>query len=483
MNSIRWRLTLGLLGSLAFLWLLAGAGTYLSVRHGLFQSIDTELALDAQVLRFVARGEEPSGPDPFPEGGARRGAAVRRLQARIPAYDEIDSGHFYQSWSESGADATKSDSLGERNLPRPELDGSEPEFSTMDLEDGTQIRVMAFESSPGGRGRSRGDRRRGEGPTLIAVARDLAPISQTLSTFLGGILLVGILIAVAAAFLVSLLVKRALHPLERLSHQSQGIDASSLDSRFPIDGVPSELIPVYECLNDLLARIETSFDRERRFSSDLAHEIRTPIAELRMIAESALKWPDEAGENVPRESLEIAEQLESMVENLLKLARWESGEIEIDRQLVQPVSLVETSWNRLSTTASRRNLTLNIEDASGPGIETDPAFLSHLLENLLSNAVEYSDPDTTIDVRIDDQRIEIGNTHSGITETDIGRFFDRYWRGDSARSASGHAGLGLSLSRACAEALDASLDARLEGERVILSLRWKSPQKTGSSSS
>ncbi len=487
MNSIRRRLTAGLLGSLAILWILAGSGTYLSVSRGLVKSIDTELALDAQVLRFVARGDqEDTLPEDAPllsEERGRRGGAIRRIQARISGYDQTDSGYYYQSWDATGETIAKSPSLAEGNLPLPEIDGDTPEFDTVTLDDGTRLRVMAFQNTAGGRGRSKGERRRGEGATLVAVARDLESVSQSLSTVLGGMVLLGALIAGASALLVGFLVKRSLRPLDELGDRSRGIDATSLDSRFPVENVPSELVPVYECLNDLLSRIETSFDRERRFSSDLAHEMRTPVAELRMISESALKWPDQSGEKTHRESLEIAEQLESMIQNLLKLARWESGEVEVETRAVPLIPLIEASWKRQAESAARRNLELIIEDASGPDPETDPAFLTHLLDNLVSNAVEYSDPDTPIHVRIEDEGFEISNTASQLGEAEVAQFFDRYWRGDTSRGSSGHAGLGLSLARACAEALGAALDARLDGERVVLSLRWNSPRKRNSPTS
>jgi signal transduction histidine kinase len=84
-----------------------------------------------------------------------------------------------------------------------------------------------------------------------------------------------------------------LSPLNQLANQAASITADSLATRFPTEIWPGELTPISSRLNDLLERLEQSFERERRFSADLAHELRTPIAELRSLAELALKWPED----------------------------------------------------------------------------------------------------------------------------------------------------------------------------------------------
>ena len=144
----------------------------------------------------------------------------------------------------------------------------------------------------------------------------------------------GVIAAGGAVLLVGTALNRGLKPLRDLERQTDAIDATTLDARFDPTDAPVELRPVYERLNDLIHRLETGFDRERRFSSDLAHEMRTPVAELKMLSEVALKWPDQAGAGTHAETLDIARQLESMIESLLALARWESGEVSLQKETV-----------------------------------------------------------------------------------------------------------------------------------------------------
>jgi two-component system sensor histidine kinase QseC len=112
-----------------------------------------------------------------------------------------------------------------------------------------------------------------------------------------------------------------LRPLSSLAKRAETIHASSLQLRFPTDNIPVELLPIAQRLNDLLARLEASFAREQRFSADVAHELRTPIAELRTLAEVALKWPDDVNQAALKEALNIALQMESVATGLMALAR------------------------------------------------------------------------------------------------------------------------------------------------------------------
>ncbi|MEM0897955.1 MAG: histidine kinase dimerization/phospho-acceptor domain-containing protein, partial [Verrucomicrobiota bacterium] len=336
MKSIRRNLTIWLLGGLSLILLAAGAGIYFAVQTSLIKAVDAEMAVDVQVLRTLGKPEnEPVfGGKGFPKGNgkgpgkglARRPPSDRRFLNKIPAYEDSESGAFYQSWSGDGELDEKSASLGERNLPYIERTSPDPVFAFGKLDDDTPVRLLSFRVAPGGKGRPKGERRRTEIGTTIVIGRDLEGLEQTLSTLLGGLVAVGIIAGLGTFALVGTAVNRGLKPLRGLGAQTREIDSNSLDARFNAKDAPAELLPVYDRLNDLLARIESSFDRERRFSSDLAHEMRTPVAELKTMAEVALQWPDKADPGTHQETLEIAQQLESMIENLLALARWESGE-------------------------------------------------------------------------------------------------------------------------------------------------------------
>src|ERR1700683_4484395 len=134
-----------------------------------------------------------------------------------------------------------------------------------------------------------------------------------------------------------LAVRRGLRPLRQLGTEADGIDAGSLDHRFSREELPRELVPIAQQFNSLLERIDEAFVRERRFTSDAAHELRTPIAELRRLAEVALKWPDRSeAERNYRDVWEVAEHMESLVATLLAIARCRAGTAAVS---LQPVDL------------------------------------------------------------------------------------------------------------------------------------------------
>src|SRR5262249_5544979 len=135
-----------------------------------------------------------------------------------------------------------------------------------------------------------------------------------------------------------------------------------------------------------LGRLEASFARERRFSANVAHELRTPIAELRSLAEVALRWPDTGNF---RDVLDIAVQMERMVTNLLSLAGCEAGHEELVVERVDLAQAVREAWRPFESTAAARQLATSFELAPA-NTNGDRAILGAMLANVYSNAVDYT---------------------------------------------------------------------------------------------
>jgi two-component system sensor histidine kinase QseC len=309
------------------------------------------------------------------------------------------------------------------------------------------------------------------GVVHLVVASDRRALDETLVTLALVLAASGLLLLVVTALVVPRVLSRELFPLNQLADQAARISADSLASRFPTEALPGELTPISSRLNDLLGRLQQSFERERSFSADLAHELRTPIAELRSMAELALKWPEAREAQTDREVLAIALQMQRIVNLLLALLRSEQGQLAVVRENVALGPLVESVWQPLAKKAASKQLDVarNIRDSDR--IETDPVLLRSILSNIMDNAVEYSPPGGIVRIAagVGSGRftLQLTNTVEHLLPDDVPKIFDRFWRKDAARSNNEHSGLGLSLSRAFAQVLGYELTAAMNDESLL----------------
>jgi signal transduction histidine kinase len=465
MRSIKQRLMLWLLAGLAVLWCGTGAGIYFSVRHSLYQSIDTALALDARLARFTALGDSDS------DEGTTRGRG-QRLQNRLADYHDPQGRSFYQVWNSQGEVSERSESLGDTALPKLDISGNDPVFSSTLLDDGRAVRLMSFRTLPAGGGgpKGKGKGRHGSS-TLIALAKETSEIEATLASLLGGIGIAGLLAAAGTFFLVTMTLRHGLRPLKALSEQTRNIDAPSLKSRFDAAHAPAELQPIYAALNELLHRLEQGFERERRFSADLAHEMRTPVAELKMLGEVAIKWPEQTDLELPVHTLAIASQLENLIEALLTLARLESGETDLHLSTIDLSVLCQECLQPCAEKVEAKQLDLHLRSEPELSMESDARLLRIILSNLLTNAVEYAPASSRIEIELDPGSITIANAAPELTQEDLPYLFDRFWRAEKSRSNSTHSGLGLALARQAASAIGCRLDALLSGGMLSFKLK------------
>ena len=208
------------------------------------------------------------------------------------------------------------------------------------------------------------------------------------------------------------------------------------------------------------------------FTADVAHELRTPIAELRTLAEVALRWPEgsDARQNL-REALQIASRMQNLVHALLAITRCEAGVEPVRPEQVDLVSVVREAWKPFAKTADDRSLVVGWDLPESAIIQSDPAMLESLLANVVSNATAHSPAGGHVDCRLscDDTRCDIfvSNSCQGLSRRDLSRMFEPFWRGDPARSGGVHCGLGLSLVSAYANALGCSVDAELSEDKIF----------------
>jgi len=250
-----------------------------------------------------------------------------------------------------------------------------------------------------------------------------------------------------------------------------------------VHDLPEELQPIAVRLNELLARLQESFARERRFSADLAHELRTPIAELRSLAECALKWPESRDSATDQDMLAIARHMESLTTSMLALTRGETGQLAGQIGPVNFSTLIEETWSPFAARAAARGLKVN-KVLPPTVVSADPALLRSILSNLFDNAADYATEggqlDLVVQVREPGVVFQIANPTVNLAAEDMAKLFDPFWRKEAARSGGRHFGLGLALARTFATAMGWTLTAELDREkRVVLRLSGSGlPEKT-----
>ncbi|MDB6128165.1 MAG: Histidine kinase [Verrucomicrobia bacterium] len=457
MTSIRQRLSRSLL---VVLFLLLGGGlaaVYFLVRAELFESFDRTLLAKAQAISTLV----------FQDGDE---VSLNFSDKFMRGFDSGVAREFFEVWRSDGVSVKRSESLGNEHLPNIVRDFKKPKKWSLMLPKGQMGRALGVEFTP--RGSSKASTLANTGTLHLVVAASRGDIDEDLREIQFITIGMGLLLIALTAWIVPGVLRRQLRPLERLADDVEKINADSLTLRFPTDDVPRELDTITRRLNALLERLENSFERERRVSGAMAHELRTPIAELRNLAECALKWPESRDPETDRDALAIAQQMELIVTRLLALARSESGRAQ---PVVEPVDLVTAitqAWQPLAARAEEKHCRVSLQAASLV-VSTDSVLLRSILTNLLENAVEYCPANGAIGIELrpgagGNFSLAISNPAPDLTPADAGRLFERFWRKESSRSDSSHAGLGLSLVRAFAQALGWETSAKLTAESVLI---------------
>lgn len=457
MKSIRAQLTRRLVLGALLIAGCGGAAAYLTMRGALLRQFDEALLGRAQSVCALIEQE----------GDGR--VNVELADATPLGFGEDGAEHFFQVRLADGGTVARSPSLHTAELTLPAIVGDAPVFVNI-----APSRAVAFTFTP----RDADDRPapavRSRASLIVASSR--RSLDASLRTMFAALALSTGVLLLSAWLLVPRVLRRGMQPLDELAERVTHITADSLTTRFPAEGLPAELAPIARRLNDLLARIEASFERERRFSADLAHELRTPLAELRSQAELALKWPDARAATADADTLAIARRMEQLVTRLLALARAEGGHAGAVRERVALVPAVQAAWRPFAGRAAAKQLRASFHIENEIAVETDPALLREILANLFANAVDYTPDGGEVNVHAlhDDGHFTlcVTNPAPSLDAADVEKMFDRFWRKEAARSDDGHAGLGLALARSCAQALGWDLRSTLDdSSRLTLALR------------
>jgi heavy metal sensor kinase len=287
-----------------------------------------------------------------------------------------------------------------------------------------------------------------------------------------------LLVAVPLALLLAsiggyFLARKSLAPVVRMSATAARIGAANLHERLPVVNERDELGELAGVINALLARLDASFDQQRRFMADASHELRTPVAIMRSEAEVALSQQERSNTDL-RESLVLVKdetkRLTRIVEDLFTLARADAGQYKLTLQDFYLEELAGEVARSVRTLVAERELTLHLDATQEMPFRGDENLLRRLLLNLLDNAIKHTPKGGEVTILCRRERaqyiINVSDTGGGIPAEAQPHIFDRFYRADSARSrAEGDsngltsgAGLGLSIARWVAEAHDGTLE-------------------------
>lgn len=239
--------------------------------------------------------------------------------------------------------------------------------------------------------------------------------------------------------------RRAMRPLLRASEQAQHISPAQIDVRLPYAGIPSEILPLVTAVNGAFDRLEKGFQRQREFTADAAHELRTPLAVLRTRIETL---PDRR----------IAKALRDDIERMSRVVSQLLDSAELDTFVVDPNESVDLHAvcaevaELLAPLALAQKKSITIGGAQGPvRIKGNSEMLHRAVRNLVENAIHHTAPGTTVEIELGENgSVSVLDRGQGIPPAEHELIFQRFWRGDNRQA--GGAGLGLSIVKRIVDA-------------------------------
>jgi len=456
MISIRWRLTLLLCLAMGLLLVATGFGVFTGMRHVLRGRFDETLTAKARALITAS---EIDGGDfeidltvqdfaGFGTGGSDF-FEIRRMNGDV----------FMRSPSLVSARIE----IGKSGKPPQNDDGRIREAK---LGDGRPARFYIQRFYP------KGDKKQRFQDLYYVVASPAQGLDIELALLATVLAVAGGLALLLMVPLIRIGLGRGLQPLDHLSGELRGIRPENLHQRLDAVKLPAELVPVAASLNEWLARLEASFERERRFSSHAAHELRTPLAELKSMAELGATWPEEATPGRCAEMVTVANEMELLLEKLSLLARADAGRQPVTSDEVQVPASIVAVISRLEEKATARGIRFasQVEQES---LTTDPVLWGAILQNLLGNAVSHAPPGSQVRVAFANGLLSVSNPAPDLAQEDLEKLFERFWRKDEAHSAYGHSGLGMSIVKACATLLGGECRAFLENGELRVEVKMR----------
>jgi two-component system sensor histidine kinase QseC len=474
-SSLRLRLLAGSTLASGVILAVLSVATFLLMRRALVADFDSASLTKARSLALAVE---------------QRGRSVSVETDQVTAeYTRADRPEYFRIRLDDGTEVARSPSLGGDGQLAEAPAGAEPQFRDAVLPDGRHGRVVTLRLTP----RLEHDEDQEPSPAsaaaaataaaaptqaaVLTVGRSTAEIDASLShlkTLL--VFLSGAAVAVSGGALLWV-VSRALRPVNRLARDIEAFPENDLSRRLSGGDAPAELRAVVERFNGLLGRLQDAFLRERSFTADVAHELRTPIAGLHTTLQVGRSRRREAAdyEALIDKCLKMTGGIGSVVQTLLLLARADAGQLTVENGPADLAELIDDCWESFRPRAADRGLRVEFAVDCPWKARTDAEKLAMILNNLFDNAVSYADEGGHVWIKTvrsgGSTDLLVSNTGSAVTPGDARHLFDRFWRGDRARADTGlHCGLGLSLCQRLSLLLGVRIAAECEEGRFQVTL-------------
>jgi len=317
----------------------------------------------------------------------------------------------------------------------------------------------------------------------IQVVKDMDNEENFIHALAGIMLLIDgfvFLLAIIVGYLIS---RKALSPIDKITNQAKQISASDLSARIKIDGPDDELKRLSDTFNDLIARIQYSYEKQNRFTLDASHELATPLAVIKGYIDVLDRWGKDdrevLNESISSIKIELANMI-SLLDTLLFLSKGDNEIYKIEKIEFWMNDLIKEIIKESNLVDEKHSIVCSQYPEFH--IEGDRRLIKQMLRAIIDNSIKYSPEGTKINIEYNALEnkalIEVSDEGIGIPKEDLSHIFDRFYRVDKARSRSmGGSGLGLSLVKWIVDIHKGSIEAESEiekGTKMTITLPIKS---------
>jgi two-component system sensor histidine kinase QseC len=451
-SSLRGRLALGLVAGTIAALSISFFALHLIIRDEIYAHLDEDLLLRMGAVANYAMAHP---------GAESIGPFMPRF--RSGAHEDV-----FQVWDGHRRTLARSASTT-RDLPYLDAVAGSPTYASVVLPDGHSGRAVVQKYMlPVGDPRV----------ALTVLTAEETENFQGLENRIHGMLMLGALMTIIALVMITAYsIQAGLRPVDEFARSLERVNPDRPNERLDAGPLPTELRPVAASFSALLDRLLDALSREKRYARNVAHELRNPLAEIRLLVDVGSSRNDLAAlRTAMRDIGATASEMEQTVESLLALTRYEAGLESPQPEPVEICAELRRQVGALATQSQIKNLKLDLQLPDEFWVHADSALLRRLLANLLGNAITHTPPGSEVQLQMNaDGEIRLVNPAPQLVAGDIPRLGERFFRIGSDDGAA-HAGLGLSLAGAMAKVLGLRLELGLRDDgRLVVTISGFEP--------